>query len=217
MLSRSALAAAAFAAAMAALVVAYLQVRRDNGAYRDELSELRSSMAQLRSELGGPRPAGTLQRLVPVRELEEAGAHDPAATSAATGAATGAREGDPAPAAADGAAGQPFSFDESFRLAEEQFRDEAIDAAWAGTTTSSVERVLAQLAPAGASVRGLSCHSTRCRLELNLRDEAQVESFQREALYGANVLWRGQMLMARDTLPDGSIAMVAHLMREPAI
>jgi hypothetical protein len=76
-----------------------------------------------------------------------------------------------------------------------------------------VQRTLATILPVGASVRALSCHSARCRLEVVLRDEASLDGFRREALYGANVLWRGQMTLHRDVLPDGSIKLVTYLLR----
>lgn len=209
MLSRSTLAAVAFAAALAALLLAYLQVRRDNGAYRDELAELRASMGELRSQVGGLELAGRVQWATPVEPIGGDARGDAEGEARSAVDAAGAEDVGGAASAVPRAG----SFEESFRIAEEQFHGEAIDAAWAGTTTTSVQQTLAQIAPAG-SVRGLFCHSTRCRLELSLRDEAQAEAFQREALYGANVLWRGQMMVSKDARPDGSVAMVAHLVRE---
>jgi hypothetical protein len=211
MLSRGALAAAAFAAALVALALAYLEVRRDNRAYRDELAELRTSMGQLRSQVGGLEVAGQLQRATAV-EREPRGDEREGAAAAGEGRGEGRVEGE-GERAGEGAAPPAASFEESFRLAEEQFHGEAIDAAWAGGATAAVQQALAQIAPPG-SVRGLSCHSTRCRLELSLRDEAEAEAFQREALYGGHVLWRGQMMISRDARADGRVAMVAHLVRE---
>lgn len=204
-LNRTALSAVFAAGAFVALAIAFVQVRDSNRDARDEVTELREAMRAMRAELRQPRFTGS---------LEPIGAHLPAASEPAGHANQGeAAEAAPAPAPASEEAPSK-SFEEALQLSETQFRDEPIDAAWAGTTTSAVERTLAMITPAGASVRGLSCHSTRCRLEMNLRDAGSLDAFQREALYGSNVLWRGQMMIDHDELPDGSVAMVAHLIRE---
>ena len=214
MLSRTSLAAIFTGGAFVALAIAFVQVRESNSAYRDEMADLRDSMRELRSELGKPRFSGSLERVTShepaaseVRDASEAGV----ASAHAGGEATAVE------AAATGDATRAKSFEDALRASETQFRDEAIDAVWAGVTTSAVQHTLAAITPAGASVRGLSCHSTRCRLEMNLRDAASLEAFQREALYGSKILWRGQMMIDHDELPDGSVAMVAHLIRETAL
>jgi hypothetical protein len=202
-LSRTSLAAIFTGGAFVALAIAFVQVRASNSAHRDEMAELRASMRELRSELGRPRFAGSLDRTArPEAPASEASQHVVAEQAAGEAEAAASHE---AP---------PKSFEEALQRSEAQFRDEAIDAAWAGATTSAVQHTLAMITPAGASVRGLSCHSTRCRLEMNLRDAASLDAFQREALYGSNILWRGQVKIDHDQLPDGSVAMVAHLLRE---
>jgi hypothetical protein len=205
--NRTTLSAIFAGGAFVALTIAFVQVRSSNREARDEMDELRASMRALRSELGQPRFAGSIEHVAaPLADpvaLAPSGPDEPDGHEAAQPAA---------PASADEA--QAGTFEEALQRSEAQFRDEPIDAAWAGSTTSAVERTLAMIIPTGASVRGLSCHSTRCRLEMNLRDAGSLDAFQREALYGSNVLWRGQMMIDHDELPDGSVAMVAHLIRE---
>jgi hypothetical protein len=204
--NRTTLSAIFAGGAFVALAIAFVQVRSSNREARDEMDELRASMRAMRSELGQPRFAGSMER-------HAAPSAEPVAPAAGE---RDVREAAPSADPADPGEAQSGTFEEALQRAEAQFRDEPIDAAWAGSTTSAVERTLAMIIPTGASIRGLSCHSTRCRLELNLRDAGSLDAFQREALYGSNVLWRGQMMIDHDELPDGSVAMVAHLLRESA-
>lgn len=204
MLKRTGATAAVLGAACLALAIAYVQVREQNraaqAATQRELRELREAMSALRSQVGPTQLAGNLERAAPRRD---APAEEPAASD------------DDAPLALrDYASGdEPKSFGEAMQRSEETFRDEAIDAAWAGAATDELHGALGKLLPAGATVRGLSCHSTRCRLEVHLRDAASLDQFQRAALYGAEVLWRGQMMIDQQPQGDGTIAMVAHLIR----
>lgn len=216
MLSRTTLAVVGCLAACALLAMAFLEVRRRNGQSRAEVAELRESVALLRSELGKQRRADALESLAPMMPGDAGGRGQGEEGNAGVGLEL--EDGDAADAKAGSAAAasgtQPTrTTDEMMQLSEEQFRTEPVDAAWAGESSLSVERTLALITPTGGAVRSLACRSTRCRLEMSLRDEASLESFQREALYGSNVLWRGRMMMTRDAQADGTITMIAHLQR----
>ncbi len=204
MLSRTGWGAALLAGACVALAITFVQVRGQNREAQDatqrELRELREAMQALRSQVGQTQRVGAIERAAPA----ERGGDEPAAP----------RQQASAPAAADDEGERPRSFAEALQRSEEAFRNESIDAAWAGAATNQVQGALAKLLPSGATVRGLSCHSTRCRLEMNLRDEGTLDQFQRAALYGSEVLWRGQMMLDHEKQADGTIAMVAHLIRE---
>lgn len=205
MLSRTGWSAVVLGGACVALAITFVQVRGQNreaqDAMQSELRELREAMQALRSQVGQTQRVGAIERAAPA---EERGGDEPAAP----------RQEARAPAAADDEGELPRSFSEALQRSEEAFRDESIDAAWAGAATNQVQGALAKLLPSGATVRGLSCHSTRCRLEMNLRDEGTLDQFQRAALYGSEVLWRGQMMLDHEKQADGTIAMVAHLIRE---
>lgn len=211
MLSRTGWGAALLAGACVALAITFVQVRGQNreaqDAMQSELRELREAMQALRSQVGQTQRVGAIERAAP---REERRADEPAAPRQKTSETSEAT----ATAATDDEGELPRSFSEALQRSEEAFRDEAIDAAWAGAATNQVQGALAKLLPSGATVRGLSCHSTRCRLEMNLRDESTLDQFQRAALYGSEVLWRGQLMIDHAKQADGTIAMVAHLIRE---
>lgn len=217
MLSRTGWGAALLAGACVALAITFVQVRGQNREAQDatqrelrELRELREAMQALRSQVGQTQRVGAIERAAP---REERRADEPAAPRQKT-SETSAATATAATAATDDEGELPRSFSEALQRSEEAFRDEAIDAAWAGAATNQVQGALAKLLPSGATVRGLSCHSTRCRLEMNLRDESTLDQFQRAALYGSEVLWRGQLMIDHAKQADGTIAMVAHLIRE---
>lgn len=85
---------------------------------------------------------------------------------------------------------------------------------WAGQTTAALQRSLHALLPAGASVRALECHRSLCRLEVAMASAEQLEDFERQALHGEDVLWRGQAMLMPSARADGSVAMTAYLVRE---
>lgn len=205
MLSRTGWSAVVLGGACVALAITFVQVRGQNreaqDAMQSELRELREAMQALRSQVGQAQRVGEIEQIAPREERREDQPGPP-------------RQQASAPAAADDEGELPRSFSEALQRSEEAFRDESIDAAWAGAATNQVQGALAKLLPSGATVRGLSCHSTRCRLEMNLRDEGTLDQFQRAALYGSEVLWRGQMMLDHEKQADGTIAMVAHLIRE---
>lgn len=208
MLSRAGWGAVVLGGACVALAITFVQVRGQNReaqeAMQSELREMREAMRALRSQVGQTQRVGAIERGVPG---EERRADEPVAPRQKTSEASAAN-------ATDDEGELPKSFSEALQRSEEAFRDEAIDAAWAGAATNQVQGALAKLLPSGATVRGLSCHSTRCRLEMSLRDEGTLDQFQRAALYGSEVLWRGQMMIDHAKQADGTIAMVAHLIRE---
>lgn len=207
MLNRTGVTAAVAGGAFVALAIAFVQVRGQNRETQDamqrELREMREAMSALRSQVGHTQIAGKLER-VELRGDDGSNVEETATEAKAASAAS--------PDAPDSS--EAKSFTEAMQRSEDAFRDEAIDAAWAGAATNQVQGTLAKLLPAGATLRGLSCHSTRCRLEMSLRDEASLDQFQRTALYGNEILWRGQMMLDHQKQPDGTIAMVAHLLRE---
>lgn len=208
MLSRTGWSAVVLGGACVALAITFVQVRGQNreaqDAMQSELRELSEAMQALRSQVGQAQRVGAIARAAPREERREDEPGPPRQEASAASAA----------AATDDEGERPRSFAEALQRSEEAFRDESIDAAWAGAATNQVQGALAKLLPSGATVRGLSCHSSRCRLEMNLRDESTLDQFQRAALYGSEVLWRGQMILDHEKQADGSIAMVAHLIRE---
>ena len=209
MLSRKVIAGLGALAALGLLIHLVLDARRKNREAQQEMLELREAMTELRRAVGRADrldAVGALGRaqVVPSRTADE---------RERTDADRGELEEGAGEAAAGERGAQVLSVDERMQRAEAELATEAVDVAWAGEASLSVERTLGRIVPAGSSVQSLQCRTTRCRLELKMRDEASLESFQREALYGEDLLWRGPMMMTRAAQPDGSITTVAHLVR----
>jgi hypothetical protein len=216
------------AGAFAALAVAWLQAHRANAQYRDELTSLRTSVEGLQTLVADARATAPLRRA----RVEAAVAAMPGLVPGAVAVAAAPSAGAAAPGSTadrdgrEGAAeGEEPSAEDLARQRQQAFDAEPIDAAWAGETSRSLQQSLAVIlsmgtgggagatGSGGGAVRSLSCHSASCRMELAVRDDAALDAFQREALYGANVLWRGPMSLSHETSPDGSIKVVGYLQR----
>lgn len=211
MLSRHALLGIGALGALGFFTHAIIDARRQSREAQAEMIEMREAMTELRRAVGrgerldvagslgraqvAPSPGGEREPMLDDRDGAEAMVER----------APEERTSEPGE--------QVLPVDEEMRRAERALASEAVDSAWAGQAALSVERTLDKLIPAGSSLQSLQCRTTRCRLELRMRDEPSLESFQREALHGADVLWSGRMMMTREARPDGSITIVAHLMR----
>lgn len=212
MLIRNALLGVGALGALGFFAHSIIDARRQSREAQAEIIEMREAMTELRRAVGrGDRldVAGSLGRaqVVPSRD----GDRDPMLDGA--GDDDGGEGRAETAIAARAPTQQVLPVDEEMLHAEQALAREGVDSAWASATTLSVERTLDKIIPAGSSLQSLQCRTTRCRLELQMRDEPSLESFQREALYGADVLWSGRMMMKREARPDGSITMVAHLLR----
>jgi hypothetical protein len=200
------------AGAFAALGIALVQAHRANARDRDELASLRTSVDGLHTLVADAQATARVRRATAEAPLAPTPAPlPPAGAVASTAASSTSAAGHDDPARVEDPSAEELS-----RQRQQAFDAEPIDAAWAGETARSLQQALAatlSTGDMGGAVRTLLCHSASCRLELTVRDEAALDAFQREALYGANVLWRGPMSLSDEALPDGSIKVVSYLQR----
>ena len=195
--------------ASAGLAMTAWQVHASNARARQELDALRAELDGLRADTRATAALGAWQaRLAP-----EARADLPPSAGSAATPPSEARAAEPPPADADAPEGAASPQERLLRL-DDRFASEVIDAVWAGQATAALQRSLHALLPPGASVRELSCHRSLCRLEVAVRSAQELEDFQRQALYGEDVLWRGQAMMVPSERADGTVAMTAYLVRE---
>jgi hypothetical protein len=159
--------------------------RADVGRLSQELTRLRGELANL-----GTRVAMNTAPVKPIAEMDVPEHHD-ARTDVPTGES-------PLPAI-----GTTESLDE-------RFAREARDPIWAASTAETLQNVLAAWDLAGLEVLNVDCHTSVCRVRLELLDSDSETEFQDELI--THVLGTfSSIVMEREPLEGGDVGMVVHL------
>ncbi|MFY2558417.1 hypothetical protein ACN469_12370 [Corallococcus terminator] len=108
----------------------------------------------------------------------------------------------------------PFDSNAAQAHVERTFEQEASDSGWASDAQREVRESLSTLLPSTASVRGLDCRATLCRLEVDFPVETDFRSaLGRPGAMGR--LWKGPSLalIERDSA-RGSVTVIGYLVRQ---
>jgi len=96
---------------------------------------------------------------------------------------------------------------------EASLEAETVDSAWSGSTSQIIGEAFTGEELAGASLQDIDCRSTLCRVEVQHRDEAKLQEFQR--LFPLKVSQAlPRMMMHRIDNADGSITTYLYLARQ---
>jgi len=159
--------------------------RADVGRLSRELSRLRGELANL-----GTRVAMNTAPAKPIAETD-LGEHHGLRTDVPTGES-------PLPAIV------------ATESLHERFAREARDPIWAASTTETLQNVLAAWDLAGLEVLNVDCHSSVCRLRVELLDSESETEFQDQLI--THVLGTfSSIVMEREPLEGGDVGMVVHL------
>ena len=174
---------------------------------RGELDRVSSSVEQLQrtSSTQGSQPAAM--------DAPMPRATSPPALPSPPAVVAPSDEPDESPPPARPAAA-PFDSNAARAHVERTFEQESSDSGWASDAQREVRENLSTLLPSTASVRGLDCRATLCRLEVDF----PLETDFREAMGrpGAMVrLWKGPSLalIERDSA-RGSVTVIGYLVRQ---
>jgi hypothetical protein len=191
----------------AACVYVYV---RDNARHRQEMAEVRAEMEAFQRAVDHVMPAVEL-RHARARAVEATAAP---ATTVSPSPAAGA--GDAIAATDIPERGTVLSAEERQALSEAMvtqaeltFASEGIDESWAGSTARAIDDALSSALPASASMYGVDCRTSLCRVELAFSDEGARERFESDVLLRSTT-WRGGLLISHE---DPASALV-YLARE---